>query len=1561
MKTAADRHADTSRSPKPLSRSRTPPISLPQDRLHQAEDDNADQEVTRCPCGSSASSGFMIACDQCNTWQHSKCMGFRRRSEVPDVYFCNICRPNEMRVTCVAHPKYKEHMARERHVRDAIREFDNVLADVKPMELRKILAMDLRNKKAILKAGRSEAIVKYAGLLRNQFSKHRQAVTDCLVLLLDLPRAEAVERLETALKRIRQVAMEKAASDEAERKRTVNASTADLILSGGNLETPSASTDIITPRSVGGSRSGATAKRPRPQSLQDISEAITPRSTDGTPHIADPNADVDPGGGSGGRGMTREERKLRQTIKLIARMEEREREKKKPRLDVGHSPRIPMSGRPKTPRSGSGLHIQTDDSAKVKRGDSEDGICSDIGEPPQLAEPPLPKKGHFSEAFHDTKPAVDTSKRERDAYRRERGDRAPKRKDSAYQEPGVGGNSSRRRSMLERERTHDSKRRRTSVKDAEARGREAARRGAAVENAIYVPGPSVLGSSLIPLSRLSSIEREHMSIDSSVSTLPPLRLIRKDLEIRRSMLAKIKEDLKAPDPVKKRYRFQSVLSSMSDDGDKTTTIPGVISAKKGSSSMSEGDSEIQVPLNEVALDGGSLHPPPSNEVSLVNMGYTARAFTPKKRAFMFEERKVEQREASVATLPTAAALHTTKAMVTLKKGTMPKDEPVAKEEQRPSEFNTPTKTVSRKVFSPTVSARKDTRVPLEGPRNTSSPALSTPVAQSAGQQSDSVSRLRSPRSPVAAVVTCKDPPSSLQEVPEDIVATSILNKDEAILAGIGKVKPRKCIMDVESKVPFSLPASDSGIRNCRAESTSNAPVTTSPKVTPSASPKTSSKASTVYISEQSPRALKASPKEFPKCSPKSSTKPSSKTLPRLSSKPSPKPSPKFSKTSPKLSAMPSPKSSPKPSSKAPSKMSGLSSPKTPRIVGIADFGASKCLVEKPNHEQNERRESIQVKTVLKDLPTASDRGSGNGVSSMGSFKPADIVLPSLSLLKSKYSPRYRPGLSGKPSGPRASTASNLNADDDGGSTSRRNGRTDDTTKYNGDVSTPRNVLQTKISTELAEPGVSWLGLLSKPAPIDINGQAEAPTKAASRVGSPTTPSAKGEHLTPRKLSLKSAPVPSSSCGDGKRAVPMSKPAVVSKPSPVSRSGPDRELKPNVGSDVNQGRVGNVLSLAIPAGKPIAANGNGVASYTTNGSQSSTPRTPKTPTEVRGFGRSPVQNDVVSSGKKTVEVSVASSSDGIAPRSAAGMTANGMMSGKLGLTSKPVTTGRLGLTSKPVGASKPGLISKPMPMSKPVMMSRPALSSKPILTTRPSSGKPGLTSKPVDITGNGRTGNAMAASKGLGVRAMGSSDELRVGRSGIGINGDNGRGAVAKPFGERERGAGSYGLGLRSVRSAPPREIGSINGDGIGRQEGLNGAGAEPASAMSLLHQRLEGFLKPGAAGGVSMENKRAGRVMGPGSSHGGRGMGEKMRGSNGLGRGGMMGNVYVRNGSGPGFGKVPPGKRGHPPGHGGRGGGPGRGLGREDDKGWGNGPGYRGGYMGGGHDGHGNRRKRHAP
>lgn len=49
-------------------------------------------ERVRCRCGKD-DGGIMVQCEGCTTWQHIVCMGFENEENLPETYFCDVCRP----------------------------------------------------------------------------------------------------------------------------------------------------------------------------------------------------------------------------------------------------------------------------------------------------------------------------------------------------------------------------------------------------------------------------------------------------------------------------------------------------------------------------------------------------------------------------------------------------------------------------------------------------------------------------------------------------------------------------------------------------------------------------------------------------------------------------------------------------------------------------------------------------------------------------------------------------------------------------------------------------------------------------------------------------------------------------------------------------------------------------------------------------------------------------------------------------------------------------------------------------------------------------------------------------------------------------------------------------------------------------------------------------------------------------------------------------------------------------------------------------------------------------
>lgn len=556
-----------------------------EDEMDEDDGENGDEE-TRCPCGSTANSGTMIACDQCNTWQHVRCMGYRRSSEVPDKHYCHICKPDEIRPNCIAHPKYKERSNRDRSSLDR-REHEAQLAMVKPIELRRLFASDMRHRKTLIRS-KGEVFFRYAGHLKNQYGKYRSSVIDGLMILFDMQRQDVVERLDAATKRLKADRHE-----EADRKR-----------SGTSVSNDDHGSEASGGKTPGLNRSQAQ-KRARPQSLSiDGLDVVSGARGESTDNLGDFDLGAD---ASHGRNMSREERKLQQTMKLFARMEEREREKKKPRTgDANSSPKAGPPSRSRTPKpsnartaspKSSTTAVEIDEVSRKDMDETGQGAESTeapeekqiaTGEsrssdttrpsqkqlestgPPKIVQPvPQPK----TSLTQRSEPEVVKKEREQ---RRERVERtAPRRKESASPDNVNGNSSGRRRNILVRERSQETKRRRVGQsRESERRiSREPPKRDANTEFSLFLPGPSVLGSRKIRKSRLNVTDRESREeedSESKESASLALRESKKERmlgEARDEAMSKFLNGGRSPSPMKKRYRIGDELREADSEND----------------------------------------------------------------------------------------------------------------------------------------------------------------------------------------------------------------------------------------------------------------------------------------------------------------------------------------------------------------------------------------------------------------------------------------------------------------------------------------------------------------------------------------------------------------------------------------------------------------------------------------------------------------------------------------------------------------------------------------------------------------------------------------------------------------------------------------------------------------------------------------------------------------------------------------------------------------------------------------------------------------------------------
>ncbi|CAN8069146.1 unnamed protein product [Agarophyton chilense] len=571
------------------------------------EGDNSSTEETRCPCGSKENSGVMIACDQCNTWQHGKCMGFRRNNELPENYFCNICRPDQMRPNCIAHPKYKERYGRDREGKDIrVGEADSLLGSIRPTELRKLFMSDLRNRKAV--RSHSDVVFRYAFLFKTQFPKSRQAIVDGLSVLLELDRVDAAESFENAIRRLR---TEKPQEDSVERKRS------SVVQEEDHTE-PSH-------RSNGSGRIHGL-KRTRP-SVSDGAEAGAARHDSG--HV---EGAVEIDLHSDSRGMSREERKLQQTMKLFARMEERERERKRPRThEAGSSPRTSPPGRPKASRTGTQIRGSASkpnlspsragkEDAGVKPAAPEARIQCRAADPKQkrqfldpnlvsLSEPKQvskaqPVQSHSSDIeravlSHKSSATVrtggectkDAIRRERDSRSRERVEKPVlNRKESVSPENHNLGTRRRKHLVADRMRTNENKRRRTGLfKDMDRRSileKDSPESEKALDFQLFVPGPSVLGSKSIIRERLCEAERARVEDEKMCTTKEKNVALKSNLKEwllkneRRVARNKSQSLELEKSPVKKRLLTERKIeeiereqSSRAHDGETDETVP----------------------------------------------------------------------------------------------------------------------------------------------------------------------------------------------------------------------------------------------------------------------------------------------------------------------------------------------------------------------------------------------------------------------------------------------------------------------------------------------------------------------------------------------------------------------------------------------------------------------------------------------------------------------------------------------------------------------------------------------------------------------------------------------------------------------------------------------------------------------------------------------------------------------------------------------------------------------------------------------------------------------------
>lgn len=527
-----------------------------------------------------------------------------------------------MRIGCIAHPRYKDKNSKDREGREVKRDQDGLLSTVKPMELRKIFLADLKHKKSLLSAGKDHMLMKYASLMKIQFPKHRQGVVDGLIVLMDMPYADVAEKLDIALHRLRQPSE---SDDGSERKRdgTMSAS----------YSTPKES----TPRFVTNGKLGL--KRQRSQTgTTGTSEDLSPSVPDNSQ--LDHSGDVDANDLGNLRGMTREERKLRETLKLFARMEERQRDKKRPRVgDNTNSPKSGLQSRPKTPRTGSrttskpgtpntpvewderksrvlvegsGISAGCAETSRKQDGDDDDDdadLPSVKDESPHLSAKFEKSLKFDSRNFHKStsscKSEAETglSTPKRDRLKSER--ITARRKDNSDICAPAGP---KKQLMSERTRSHDLKRRKIGGRDGYVRNAKDEKKiDPTVNFSLHVPGPTVLLSKLVPDCRLSRLEleaRKQLEGQESAKSREFYLPLKKVDSIRREYLPWEVRLIEAT-PVKKRLRVPlaeteiNIVHSVRENGGDESGNDDILKPKADVGKKNEPDSKPSLPSTEI--------------------------------------------------------------------------------------------------------------------------------------------------------------------------------------------------------------------------------------------------------------------------------------------------------------------------------------------------------------------------------------------------------------------------------------------------------------------------------------------------------------------------------------------------------------------------------------------------------------------------------------------------------------------------------------------------------------------------------------------------------------------------------------------------------------------------------------------------------------------------------------------------------------------------------------------------------------------------------------------------
>ncbi|KAG9221090.1 hypothetical protein CCMSSC00406_0005471 [Pleurotus cornucopiae] len=109
---------------------KAPVVGIEDASVEPADDEEDDQGVTRCVCGSTEddpdAGEFMVQCETCKVWQHGLCMGFESEDQLHDddyFYYCELCRPDmhadllKKRLRRSQHPASNVHVSYPPHSR----------------------------------------------------------------------------------------------------------------------------------------------------------------------------------------------------------------------------------------------------------------------------------------------------------------------------------------------------------------------------------------------------------------------------------------------------------------------------------------------------------------------------------------------------------------------------------------------------------------------------------------------------------------------------------------------------------------------------------------------------------------------------------------------------------------------------------------------------------------------------------------------------------------------------------------------------------------------------------------------------------------------------------------------------------------------------------------------------------------------------------------------------------------------------------------------------------------------------------------------------------------------------------------------------------------------------------------------------------------------------------------------------------------------------------------------------------------------------------------------------